>query len=458
MNSNRRIVVFVLSTCILYLLFSLIFSLFPAKWPSLQRINLLSDIVLQDTLKVQSSAGTETGQAVVPDTLIAEPAKQPLKNLSLYTLPHIVTSFSADTAQPALQQFLQKLAALKNGDQKQIRIGYFGDSMIEGDLLTQTFRRLFQDYFGGSGAGFVPISCPTSKIRQTVTDNYSGGWQEVNFKSKGKKDKLFLSGYLFTGENEWVEMRDRTVKESPAPVEMYLYYGHADGSMQVLVNGVPLTVPEQPNFGKLLLKRNKEPYVKLVSSDARLPLYGISFETPSGVIVDNFSFRGISGVEFGAIDTAFLNAVAQENNFDLIIFQYGVNVLFRPNDTNFNWYARMLKPVVQKMKRCFPTSDMLIVSTADRAFRYGDTYKSAIGIDSLVHTQAVLAYETGCCFYNQFATMGGHNSIVDWANATPALANKDYVHPNHRGAELLAGHFFNAIMRDYNKYIHYNRN
>lgn len=48
-----------------------------------------------------------------------------------------------------------------------------------------------------------------------------------------------------------------------------------------------------------------------------------------------------------------------------------------------------------------------------------------------------MAYETGSSFYNQFASMGGTNSIVDWAKRNPSLANKDYVHPNHRGAEVL---------------------
>jgi lysophospholipase L1-like esterase len=457
MNSNRRIVIFVLSTFALYLLFSVVISLLPSSITTVQRINLISDVVIKDTVAVEK---TNTATAGLPASTASEPEpeKLPLKNFALYRQPHFVTNFNADTSLPSLQRFVQKLAALQKNKKGKVRIAYFGDSMIEGDLLTQTFRKLFQQAFGGSGAGFVPVSCPTSKFRQTVTDNYSGGWQEVNFKSTGKKDKLFLSGYMFTGSNEWVEMRDRTVKDSNALVEMYLYYGYADGTAKVKVNGMDMAVPPADNFGKLLLSKSKTPYVKLYSSDSQLPIYGISFETASGVIVDNFSFRGISGVEFATIDSAFLNAVASENKYDLLIFQYGVNVLYRPNDTNFSWYARMLKPVVKKIRKSFPESDLLIVSTADRAFRYGDEYRSAIGIDSLIKVQAAIAYETGAGFYNQFATMGGHNSIVEWANAKPALANKDYVHPNAKGADILAEHFFNAIMRDYHKYINQNSN
>ena len=42
--------------------------------------------------------------------------------------------------------------------QKKTRIGYFGDSMIEGDLITQDFRSTLQDTFGGIGVGFMPVT------------------------------------------------------------------------------------------------------------------------------------------------------------------------------------------------------------------------------------------------------------------------------------------------------------
>lgn len=49
--------------------------------------------------------------------------------------------------------------------------------------------------------------------------------------------------------------------------------------------------------------------------------------------------------------------------------------------------------------------------------------------------------------------MGGTNSIVKWANETPPLANKDYVHPNGKGADILAEKIYHAIQNDYKKYL-----
>lgn len=451
MNSNRRVVTFTVISFLVYLALSLAASVFHFNWPVFGRINLIADITKKDSSLLSI---VDSPQPNDPPVVIE---KKEAKDFTVYNLPHFINNFNTDTSGSSLIRFMQKLNDLKKGKKRKVRIGYFGDSMIESDLLTQTFRKLFQQEFGGSGVGFVPVSTPTSKLRITVTDNFSAGWEEENFKTSGRNNKLFLSGYLFKGNNDWVEMRDRSIKDSSAVIEKYLLYGYSEVPVLVKTHNNSIVVPSKTNFGRLLLDESRNPYIKLTVPDNSLPVYGISFETASGIIVDNFSFRGISGVEFGNIDTGFLNTVAKENNYDLIILQYGVNVLFRPNDKNFNWYARMLMPVVQKLKRSFSSTDFLIVSTADRAFRYDGEYQSAVGIDSLIKIQATIAYETGSAFYNQYETMGGRNSIVKWAGMQPALANKDYVHPNWRGADTLAHYFFDAFMRDYNKYASTNK-
>jgi lysophospholipase L1-like esterase len=48
--------------------------------------------------------------------------------------------------------------------------------------------------------------------------------------------------------------------------------------------------------------------------------------------------------------------------------------------------------------------------------------------------------------------MGGENSMVKWVNQKPPLANKDYIHFNHRGAEVIGDYMFQAIKNEYRKY------
>jgi len=443
MNSNRRLLHFIAGSLGLYLLLSVFAVLTGFSWMPFKRVNLISDIF---------SGDSASGIITKSDSNMVIIEKLPDKDFTLYKKPRLITSFNTDISKPSLTSFLQKLQELKSGKKIKIRIAYFGDSMIEGDLMTQTVRKLLQQYFGGSGVGFVPITSQVSKFRQSVIHNYSGGWQDENFKS-GKSGRLYFSGHLFRSSGDWVQMSDQTITDSAAVIEKSLICGNSQGAISISVNNNPFSVNAPQLLNRIVLNKDMSRSIKLSVANESLPVYGISFETASGIFVDNFSFRGITGIEFAAIDSSFMKAIAAYNSYDLIVFQYGVNLLFRPNDRNFNWYAKAMLPVVRKIRNCFDKTDFLVISTADRAFRYGGEYKSAVGIDSLIKIQAALAYETGSSFYNQFASMGGTNSIVEWANKNPSLANRDYVHPNHRGAEVLGAYLYEAIISEYNKYI-----
>lgn len=443
MNSHRRVLVFVISSTALLLLVSFLSETFHFKSStSLNNINLIADILKKNSAARADTSGTQG----------IEPGEKTHEDFMLYRKGHFITDFNTDTTEPSLTGFLQKLHELKNGRKRKVRIAYFGDSMIEGDLLTQTLRKLLQQAFGGSGVGFVPITSQVSQFRQTVTDNYSDGWEDVNFKS-GNSNRLFFSGHLFHTSSASVQMTDQTITDSTAIIEKSILCGFVPKSIGITVNNKPFTLHAGKTFNRIALGNDKNTGIRLAVANDQLPVYGISFESASGIIVDNFSFRGITGVEWGRIDSSFLEAIEENNPYDLIVFQYGVNLLFRPNDKNFSWYAKSMLPVVRKFRNCFKETEFLLISTADRAFRYGTQYKSAIGIDSLIKVQAALAFETNSSFYNLFETMGGTNSIVDWANRKPSLANKDYVHPNHKGAEVLAHLFFESLMRDYEKYV-----
>jgi hypothetical protein len=447
MNSNRRVLLFVLSSVLILLMTSLAGYFFGFNWTPFNRVNLISDLVVKpaDSTVIQEDT---TGMTLPP--IVIE--KKPYEDFALYQRAHFITNFHSDTTSSSLQNFVKKLYELKSGKKTKVRIAYFGDSMIEGDLLTQTLRRELQKTFGGYGVGFVPITSPVSKFRQTAIADYSNGWEDENFKV-GKSSKLFLSGHLFRTKGDWVQITDRTIAPDSVNLEKSLLCGSVIQRVPVSVNNRTFNVETIGQFNRIVLGNDKTTRIKLSIDDEKLPVYGISFESEFGVFVDNFSFRGITGIEFARIDSAFLQSIADNNPYDLIIFQYGVNLLWRPNDNNFNWYSKAMVPIINKFKNCFLGSDFLVVSTTDRAFSYKGEYKSAIGIDSLIRIQALLAYQTGSVFYNQFETMGGTNSIVEWAKMKPSLANKDYVHPNHRGAEILGNYFFSAILNDYDKYV-----
>ena len=81
----------------------------------------------------------------------------------------------------SLSHFFQALNNAKKRKQK-VRIAYFGDSMIEGDLISQDLRTSMQDVFGGNGVGFVPVTSIVAGFRKSITHSF-GNWTTFNLLS-----------------------------------------------------------------------------------------------------------------------------------------------------------------------------------------------------------------------------------------------------------------------------------
>ena len=437
-NRNWRVVTLISICFFIYFTLSVLSYAFNINWEPFDKVNLVTDLFH----KSESRNFAQT-------TINNQNAEQNnwVKDFELYKKPELITNFYKGDSSNALSIFSEKLHQLKTTKKGKIRIAYFGDSMIEGDLLTQTLRKLLQQEFGGYGVGFLSMSTNVGGFRQTASVE-SSGWKTINFTDKGAKN-MYISGFSFTGYGNGLYI-DKT-QTKPLPLQKYLIYGNASNG-NILVDGKPTLLNGNKLVNEQLLSSTAMPTLQIKSNTATTPFYGISFESENGIILDNYSFRGITGVEFKKIDENFLQAVQNAHHYDLIVMQYGVNLLFRPNDTDYSYYTKNMSPVLEKFVKAFPKTDILLVSSADRAFRYDGVYKTAIGMPNVLETQAKLAYDHHLAFFNLYESMGGENSIVNWASQNPPLANKDYVHPNAKGADILAERLFKAIMKDYKNY------
>ncbi|HYM94680.1 MAG TPA: hypothetical protein VET23_11115, partial [Chitinophagaceae bacterium] len=242
MNANRRVLLFAVFATGLYLLASVLAAAFHWNWMPVQRINLISDITKKRA--GENIDGSDSLNIADTSSILAIniPVKDNVSNFNLYKSPHFITNFNVDTNSTSLIRFIKKLHDLKNGKKGKIRIAYFGDSMIEGDLLTQTLRKLLQQFFGGSGVGFVPITSQVSQFRTTVTDNYSDGWQDQNFKTGGDKSHLFISGHIFRSSGDWVQMKDQTIHDTAAVIQKSLLCGFASHPVNLSMNNSPITI------------------------------------------------------------------------------------------------------------------------------------------------------------------------------------------------------------------------
>ena len=103
--------------------------------------------------------------------------------------------------------------ALKKAKTEKIRVAHFGDSAIEGDLVTADIRENLQKKFGGNGVGFISITSQDIQFRQTTKHSFSDNWNEASlYGSNPDRLPLGISGEIFVPKtpNAWVQYETTT--------------------------------------------------------------------------------------------------------------------------------------------------------------------------------------------------------------------------------------------------------
>ena len=347
---------------------------------------------------------------------------------------------------------------------RKLRLGYFGDSMIEGDLLTQDLRRLFQQWLGGAGVGFVPVTSAVSGFRQSIRHRFSDNWQQNDISESYARNKFSPGpgGFMHqTGNAEaWVEF----ARGNPAfsgNISLRLWYGpqklpgtlsldHAKKIQQFSLND---TLPFSLNTLTDTWNGN---LLRCSFSPPSGPIYGFSCESDTGIILDNFSFRGNSGMALTRIPFKTWQAFARAVPYDLLIFHYGLNVVSEAS-LDYAWYYRGMSKVLSLMRRAFPGVPILIVGVSDKGYRTPEgEFATVPGVYVLDSIQYRMAKENKTAFYSLFSAMGGEGSMVSMVNRPYPLANKDFTHLNNAGARMLAQLMFNDFKKKYAQWMQAN--
>lgn len=392
-----------------------------------------------------------------------------------------------------LDSFLRKL----RDPGAKLRIAYFGDSIIEGDLLTAHLRQELQLSHGGKGVGMMPITSIVSGFRQTIRHRFSRNWESISFMTPGKQDiSLGITGFTFIPRNYYVAektieplqldslaLSDTTFLAKPEPqkkrarfyvdydpwveyaasnvpggaanfTRIRLFYSHAGDSSRVWVSydGAEQRV-RLLSTGADLQMLDLSPGQAITkirlsfSAHDPLHIYGVSFDEPEGAYVDNFPIRGYSGMYFQRIHSQVLSDFQRYLDYDLIVLQYGENVS-NPQIRDYSYYQRGMIKTVNHLKAALPGVPILLVSAHDRSIKENGIYVTSPDIPYLIQAQSQVAKETGCGFWNLFAAMGGSGSMPEYVNHQPPWAGKDYTHFTRSGADHIASMLLQHLKGD----------
>lgn len=352
--------------------------------------------------------------------------------------------------------------ALDDVHKRNVRIMFFGDSFIEGDILTQEFRERLQQQFGGKGVGFVDITSITSAYRQSILSK-DEGWD-----SHHANDRSGFEEELQGFNAKYFVPKGRATVQFTCPKNLYpdhlssfsqatIYFTpHLGTSINATVNDgeqQKIYSYTQDDMGKIVAKTIAGDIKDVKYSVAGGPksrFYGVALEDRVGISVDNMSLRGSSGKFLSKIPLNVLEDFQRIRPYDLIIILYGLNVAAN-TITDYTNYIDKMRPAIRNFNKAYPNASILLVGVSDRDEKGSNgKMRTMEGIKNLVQYQRKLAKEEHVAFWDLRMAMGGDLAITKMHEK--GMARADYVHINFDGGKFIAGMLFDVLMNGKKNY------
>lgn len=359
----------------------------------------------------------------------------------------------SDSTKRGMTPFYEALGKIKSLN-RPVRIAVFGDSFIEADILTADLREMLQDEYGGCGAGFVDITSSTYGFRPSVRHSFKG-WE-----SHSQGDSTYFdrrrqgpSGhYSIPSPNAYMELRGQSKYASRLDTceqSSIYFYNKGEANISAIVNKkteAPRLFAPTGGLQKMSVNGHIGSVRWVVNNADSTVFYGASMDGLTGVVVDNFSLRGSSGLSLSGIPVKTLREFNELRTYDLIILLYGLNVASE-RGKDYGYYQKGMKKSIEYLKGCFPQAGFLLTSVSDRNYKTetGDM-KTMPGVKNLIRYQQAIAAENNIAFWNMYEAMGGEGSMEKLVRSTPPKANYDYTHINFRGGKELAALLYDTMV------------
>ena len=326
--------------------------------------------------------------------------------------------------------------------------------------MTLMLRRRLQAQYGGGGVGLIPLhqTIPTRTIHQVVTINgkiqsvQQGPKRQLVYgpKSMRRKDGRYgpmgqvalMNDSLLAG-SEHINLVVEPMNKEKHP-ERYFNRVRvwSDGDIRVVSeHGDTL-----PASRTLVLPDSTTRYSLTLLG--RGEVYGLSLETPTGVIVDNIPMRGCLGTVFTDISQEQLSRFYRETRTRLIIMQFGGNAIpYNEQPSTIRGIVNQLRKQVQYVRSCAPEASILFVGPSDMTTLIDGEAQTYPLLPYMDRQLAKMAQEEQIGYYSLYQAMGGKNSMIQWQKR--GWAGSDGVHFTRRGAEKAGEKLAEWLVKNY---------
>lgn len=467
---------------------------------TLRRVNILSEVQARDTEgNVIAEVKADEAEGIVEQKFDSAVTKV-VTAIYVDSVPEGMTGIEdfAGSASPIMDHFY---SALDHASSRPVRIAYYGDSYIEGDILTQDLREYLQGKYGGCGVGFVDIQSITAGFRQTVSAKNSGWTSHSSAATdKGKsynKELMGVNGRYFISSNGTLELKGTkriyashldtvpkaTVYFTPGPglklqaainggeftdlfanggeaefdeeshtvTDMHVTTSYNADSTEVYYDTTYTTREVQTSTGRQeqgkvvhkSLSGRINTFKMKVSGASSSRFYGVALDGTKGISLDNFAMRASTGYYIADIPMSTLKSFNSMRPYDLIIVHFGLNVANK-KQKDYTFYTDKMEKSIAHLKEAFPNSAILVVSVGDRDEKGSDGKMHTMkGITELVSYQRKMASDQKVAFWNLYEAMGGDGSMAEMVNNKQG--NRDYTHINFQGGKRIAKLLFDVL-------------
>ncbi len=402
-----------------------------------------------------------------PDSLstIDTVARDSLASLPPTPLPPVDTAYFGNTIEDYtfdrddLSRFYAAVDSIRDG--RTVRIAWYGDSFVEGDILIGDLRDSLQSLWGGNGVGFVPITSEVAQFKRTLVHRFENWTTFSIIKKNPANPPLGINGFAYQPRGVGFVHYEgaKYFRHTQSWSQVRLFYAADQDHAFVWQNkdNPPRedVLPGHP--GRISVWKWGLPQSDIRAFAMRFPenngllVYGASLESGPGIYIDNFSVRGNSGGPLHLIHPPVVRQFDAYQHYDLVIIQVGLNAVTNTT-TNVKWYQAELDRVFDHLRACFPGRPILVISVGDRADKVNGELATMRGVPAIVAMQRNMARKHGFLFYDLFHGMGGYGSIIGLANHKPMLANKDYTHLTHDGGRVVGRMFVRLFMAEQTKW------
>lgn len=312
--------------------------------------------------------------------------------------------------------------SLTTANTRKVRIVHYGDSQIEEDRMSSQIREVLQDRFGGSGVGLMPLAqtIPSRSVKQTLIMNGKTVTPQTLTRNivYGPKRMQRADG-LYGVMGQVTFMNDSLVK----------------GSEQLTAICTP--IDKRPRYSQVKLFADTTITYTQIGDTLHLQgkgaVYGISQESPTGIIVDNIPMRGCLGLVFNKIDSVQLSQFYRNENVTLIIMQFGGNAIpFNEKPSTIQSIVRGLRQQVRYIQSCAPHASILFIGPSDMLTTMDGVEQSYPMVSYMDRLLYKMALEEKIAYFSLFQWMGGNGSMARWKEI--GLAGKDGIHFMRSGA------------------------